>query len=74
MSNEIESEGHVLLSTVWFDTIIELREMVILSEDSKVRLAAADILMRYFVSLGQSINAPFVPTERPEIEDDDDDE
>lgn len=73
---DTESEGIKKLESVWWLTIEELEEMVVLDGDPKTRLQAAEILLRYFIAMGQSINAPFIPETEPddEEEDDDDDE
>ena len=67
------SDGEALLNRAWFEAIDELRGIIGLSDDVKARIEAADVLLRYFVSLGQSINDPFIPDTYSEevIEDDD---
>jgi hypothetical protein len=65
-------EGYDLLDKVWFDTIDALREVIVMSDDATKRIEAADTLLRYFVAMGQSINAPYVPEERYNIEDEED--
>jgi hypothetical protein len=69
-----KGEGYDLLDKVWFDTIDALQEIVVMSDDISKRIEAADVLLRYFVSMGQSINAPYVPEERYIIDDDEDDD
>jgi hypothetical protein len=67
-------EGYELLDKVWFDTIDALQDVVLLSDDISKRIEAADVLLRYFVAMGQSINAPYVPDERYQTDDEDDDD
>lgn len=59
--------GDDLLAHVWFCTIEELHDTMHSSENPQARNEAADILLRYFASLAQSINEPFIPKQRPDI-------
>jgi hypothetical protein len=68
------TDGHDLLDQVWFETIEDLQYIVGTQDDPQVRIKAADVLLRYFVSLGQSINAPYIPDARPNTDDEDDDD
>lgn len=75
---EIErNEGQELLNAAWFTAVEELGRTIENNEDPRVRVEAADTLLRYFISLGQSINEPFIPTRQfgfeREDEDDEDD-
>ena len=68
------SEGWELLQLVWFSTIHELDEIMTNAEQTKDRIAAAEVLLRYFIAFGQSINEPWVPEKPPYGDDDEDDD
>lgn len=68
------SDGYDLLDRAWFETIEDLAYIISTQDDPQVRIKAADVLLRYFVAMGQSINAPFVPANRPDLDDEDDDD
>lgn len=66
-------EGYDLLGRAWFDAIYELRATILASEDARLRVDAAEVLLKYTISMGQSINIPWVPEKNPsEVEDDED--
>lgn len=67
------SEGEQFLDEVWWSTIAELQEIIQLAENTGDRVKAADVLLRYYVSLGQSINEPYIPESRA-VEEDPEDE
>lgn len=62
--------GQRYLEKVWWDTIEELHELVVMGEANN-RINAADTLLRYFAALNLGINAPFIPEERSDSDDDD---
>jgi hypothetical protein len=68
------SDGGRLIAHVWFCTIRELHEIIMRSENPDVRVSAADTLLRYFTSMAQSINSPYIPEVDPGNEDEDDDD
>jgi hypothetical protein len=59
------NDGQKLIAHVWFCTIHELHDIVGMSENPDVRVAAADTLLRYFTSMAQSINSPYIPESDP---------
>lgn len=71
--------GQELLEKVWFDTIENLAEILMYESNPSARVEAGEVLVKYFIALGQSVNAPFMPNEdiRPDplaSNNDDDDE
>lgn len=72
MTDDSIEKGKELLDEVWFDTIDKLQIILQYESDPRVNLEAADILLRYFISLGQSINQPYIPDSDPRKEDEDD--
>ena len=65
----IDNKGRELLDEAWFATIERLVIILQYESDPRVNLEAADILLRYFISLGQSINQPYIPEIDPRSED-----
>jgi hypothetical protein len=64
-----ENEGKALLDQTWFLVVQELTEITLFNDNAERRIEAADALLRYFISLGQSINEPYIPAKAPEDED-----
>lgn len=62
--------GKDVLSYVWFCTMSELHT-ILHGDDAANRLKAADLLLKYYTAMGQSINLPYIPVERPEVDMDD---
>jgi len=62
------------LSIAWFIAMEELRSTALLSETTVDRIRASEALLNYCIALGQSINTPFMPSERPKAEETDDDD
>lgn len=66
--------GNELLEEVWFQTIEELRQIALYSDDMKAKSQALQTLVQYFLGMGQSINSPFIPELLPQSLRSDDDE
>lgn len=64
--NEFESEGYDLLNKVWFMAIQELAEIGFIDPNAKNRIAACEVLLKYFQGMGQSINVPWIPAVKPD--------
>lgn len=65
------TQGNALLGYAWFAALQELVDIVTMAESAADRIAAGDVILRYFVSLGQSINDPYIPADDDEEDDDD---
>lgn len=63
------SEGQALLDVAWFAAIDELVYVLYNGEDQSARQQAAEALLKYMISLGQSINLPHIPESRPKNEE-----
>lgn len=64
MSEPIKSKGEKTLTRVWFESIETLEEILLMSDNPKEQIRAAEVLLQYYISLGQSINEPFIPKKR----------
>lgn len=73
MADEVQT-GQAFLEDLWWTTMDELYDIVSMSENVSHRIEAADTILRYFVSMNTGIHEPFVPKQRPHVEDDDDDD
>lgn len=72
--NEVPTEGEKFLEVLWWDVMDELRELAVFAEGPQHRIAAADVLLRYYGALNQGINAPFIPAGRPQADPEDSDD
>lgn len=68
--------GKELLDKIWFDTMDSLLEILVFESNPSARVEAGDVLVKYFIALGQSVNEPYLPDEdpRPDSVTTDDDE
>ena len=73
MTDDTERNDDVqdTLAKAWFTAIEELRYNASVGENTADRIAAADAILRYCIALGQSINQPYYPEKRPDIEEED---
>jgi hypothetical protein len=62
------------LEVAWYAVVMELTDIVMDSESTESKIAAGDVLLKYFIAMGQSINEPFLPKGEFTPEEDDDDE
>jgi hypothetical protein len=64
MPQDHRTKGEKLLDRTWFDALEALREVIIFGEKTEDRIAASEVVLKYFISLGQSINEPRIPVSR----------
>jgi len=72
VADKTDAEKELDLS--WFVAMEELRTTALMGENTDDRVEAAKAIISYCIALGQSINQPYMPTDRPKVEDDDDDD
>jgi hypothetical protein len=65
--------GEEVLEAAWWEAIDELRAVIAVSDNTADRITACDVLLSYTARMNQGLNAPFIPKERPELEEDEDD-
>jgi hypothetical protein len=71
--DERRKKAEEVLAAVWWDTIVELGEVVNNSEDTNHRIRAAEVLLNYCSTMNTGLGPAFLPDE-PIIEDEDEDE
>jgi hypothetical protein len=76
MAEEERDEGTLsgiqVLEAAWWEAIAELRMVIDMSESTADRITACDVLLSYTARMNQGLNAPFIPENRPEPEEDED--
>ena len=72
MAEQTDAEKE--LDLAWFVALEELRTTALMGENTSDRVEAAKAIISYCIALGQSINAPYMPTDRPKVEEDDDED
>lgn len=53
------------LAQAWFFAIEELASTALTGEHTSDRIKASEVILQYCISLGQSINEPYMPKSRP---------
>jgi hypothetical protein len=67
---DVDSEGWQRLTGLWWSAVDELEEIIISADSTDDRIEAARVILEYTSRLNLGINAPFVPEERPDEEED----
>ena len=73
MAQDERKKAEDVLAAVWWDTIVELGEIVNVSEDTNHRIRAAEVILNYCTNLNRGLGDPFLPLE-PIPDDEDEDE
>lgn len=71
--DETTITGIETLEAAWWEAVEELRCIIMTCDNTQDRITACDVLLGYTSRMNQGLNAPFIPQDRPELEEDEDD-
>lgn len=74
MADQEKTDAEKDLDIAWFTAIEELRTTALMGENTADRVNAAKGILNFCIAMGQSINSPYMPTARPTVEGEDEDD